>query len=87
MAYKSLTVFRPLILSADLIFFLRSEIVLDIECLSDFFRGFALDHVGNGLASNVKQRFDVEIVGSLAETLAYTRDLGAANERPGSIQE
>ena len=33
--------------------FLRSEIVDDVEQLADLLRSLALDHVGNGLATDV----------------------------------
>lgn len=33
--------------------FLRGEVIDDIKKLPDFFRGFALDHVGDGLASDI----------------------------------
>lgn len=54
--------FSPLILPADLILLLRSEIVLNVECLADFFGGLALDHVGDGLAANIQQALDIEVV-------------------------
>lgn len=55
----------PLILATNLILLLRREVVLDIEGLADFFRGLALDHVGDGFAADVKESFDVKVVGSL----------------------
>jgi len=55
----------PLILTADLILLFRREVVLDVEGLTDLLWGFALDHVGNSLAPNVKERLDVKVVGSL----------------------
>jgi hypothetical protein len=49
----------------DLIFLLRRKVVLDVECLTDLLGGFALDHIGNSLASNVKERPDVKVIASL----------------------
>ena len=62
---EHLSVFSPLVLTANLLFFLGCEIVLNIECFSDLFRRLALDHVGDSFAANVKQSLDIEIVGSL----------------------
>ena len=42
-----------------------SEIVLDVEGLADLLRRLALDHVGDGLATNVQQGLDIEVVGGL----------------------
>jgi len=55
----------PLILTADLVLFLRSEVVLDVEGLANLLWRLALDHVGNGLAAHVEKSFDVEVVRSL----------------------
>lgn len=55
----------PLVLTTDLILLLRREVVLDVEGLPDLLGGFALDHVGNSLASNIEERLDVKVVGSL----------------------
>lgn len=46
---------------------LGGEVVGDVECLADLLWGFALDHVGDGLASNVKEGLDVKVVGGLRE--------------------
>ena len=55
----------PLVLSADLLFLLRGEVVLDVEGLADLLRSLTLDHVSNSLAGQVQQPLDVEIVCSL----------------------
>lgn len=55
----------PFVLAADLVLLLGSEVVLDVERLANLLRGLALDHIGDGLAPDVKQRLDIEIVGSL----------------------
>jgi hypothetical protein len=62
---KRLAVLGPLVLATDLLLLLGREVVLDVECLADLVGGLALDHVGNGLAANVKQGLDVEVVGGL----------------------
>jgi len=55
----------PLILTADLVLLFRREVILDVERLTDLLGGFALDHIGDSLASDVKERLDVKVVGSL----------------------
>ena len=55
----------PLVLTTNLILLLGSEVVLDVEGFADLFWGLALDHIGNGLAADVEESFDVEIIGSL----------------------
>lgn len=62
---KDLAVLRPLVLAADLILLLGGEVILNIEGLADLLGGLALDHIGHGLASDIKKGLDVEIVGSL----------------------
>lgn len=55
----------PFVLAANLVLFLGGEIIGNIESLTDLFRRFALDHVGNGLAADVQKSSDIEIIGSL----------------------
>lgn len=55
----------PLVLTTDLILLLGREVVLDVEGFTDLLWGLALDHVGDGLAADIEESFDVEIVGSL----------------------
>jgi hypothetical protein len=62
-AYGRLSVLGPLVLAADLVLLLRCEVVLDVECLADLVGGLALDHIGNGLAADVEQSLDIEVVG------------------------
>jgi hypothetical protein len=62
---QRLAVLGPLVLAADLLLLLGREIVLDVERLADLVGGLALDHVGHGLAANIQERFDVEVVGGL----------------------
>jgi len=54
-----LAVLSPLILTADLVLLLRGEVILDVERLSDLVGALALDHVGDGLAADIKQRLDI----------------------------
>jgi len=58
-----LAVFGPLVLATDLLLFLRGEVVGDVESLSDLLWRLALDHVCDGLAPNIKERLNVEVVG------------------------
>lgn len=61
----ALAVLGPLVLAADLVLLLGREVVLDVERLPDFVGGLALDHVGDGLAADVEEGLDVEVVGGL----------------------
>ena len=55
----------PLVLTTDLVFFFRGEIILDVEGLPNLLRRLAFDHVGYSLAPNVEKRLDIEVVGGL----------------------
>lgn len=59
----------PLILPTDLILLLGSEVVLNVEGFANLFWGLALDHVGDGLAADVEESFDIKVVGSLRKTI------------------
>ena len=59
---ERLAVLGPLVLAADLVFLLRREVVLDIERLADLVGGLALDHVRDGLATDVEKGLDVEVI-------------------------
>ena len=48
-----------------MLFLIRSKVVFDVEHLSDLLWCLALDHVGNRLASQIKQRLDVQKVCTL----------------------
>jgi hypothetical protein len=61
---KCLAVLGPLVLAADLLLLLGGEVVLDVEGLANLLGGLALDHVGDGLAADVKKGLDVHVVGS-----------------------
>jgi hypothetical protein len=60
-----LTVLGPLVLAANLLLLLGGEVVLDVESLTDLIGRLALDHVGDGLAADVKEGLDVEVVSGL----------------------
>ena len=55
----------PLVLTTDLIFFFRGEVILDVESLPNLLRRLAFDHIGYSLAPNVEEGLDVEVVGGL----------------------
>jgi hypothetical protein len=67
--------FSPLVLTTNLIFFLLGEVVLDVEGLADLLGRLAFDHVGDGLAADIEESFDVEVVGSLSIGSACMRRL------------
>eukprot|EP00035_Acanthoeca_spectabilis_P019872 m.430029 g.430029 ORF g.430029 m.430029 type:complete len:53 (-) comp17106_c0_seq1:423-581(-) len=46
----ALGLLAPLILTTDLLLFLRSEVVLDVEMFADFFRSLSSDHLGDCFA-------------------------------------
>jgi len=60
---QHLAVLSPLVLATDLLFLLGGEVIGDIEGLSDFLGGLALDHICDGLAANVEKRLDIKVVG------------------------
>lgn len=43
------------------------EIILNVKSLPDFLWGFSFDHVGYCFACDIKQTFDIQVVGSLKE--------------------
>ena len=43
--------------------YLRSKVVLNVERLADLLRGLAADHVRHGLAGDVQESLDVQVVG------------------------
>jgi hypothetical protein len=63
-SFGDLAILSPLVLTTDLLFLLGGEVVGDIESLAD-----PLDHVGNRLATNVKEGLDVEVIGGLVGNL------------------
>jgi hypothetical protein len=60
-----ISLFGPLVLTTNLVFLLRSEVILDVEGFADLLRRLALDHIGDGLATNVEKSLDIKIVGGL----------------------
>lgn len=57
--------FGPLVLATNLILLLGRKVILDIERFPDLLGRLALDHVGHGLASDIQQGLDIEIIGRL----------------------
>lgn len=55
----------PFVLTTNLVFLLGGEVVLNVEGLTDLLGGLALDHVGDSLATDIKESLDIEIVGGL----------------------
>ena len=53
---------RPLVLPPNLFLFLRREVILNVEGLTDLFRCLTLDHVSYSLASQIQQSFNVQII-------------------------
>jgi hypothetical protein len=51
--YESSAVLGPLVLPTNLFFFIRGEVVCNVEGLSDLLWRLALDHVGYCLAADV----------------------------------
>ena len=62
--------FSPLVFTADLVLLLGSEVVLDVEGLANLLGRLALDHVGDGLAANVQQGFNIEVVRGLKDIIS-----------------
>lgn len=72
----SLAVLGPFVLATNLVLLFGGEVVLDVESLPDFLRRLALDHVGDGLASNIQEGLDVEVVGSLGRIVSSSQTGG-----------
>lgn len=71
----------PLVLTADLVLLLGSEVILDVEGLADLLGGLSLDHVGHGLAADIQQALDVQVVGSLGKCQCRIPILEGSKER------
>ena len=65
--YRDLLFLAPLILLPDLLLLVRSEVVLNVERLPDLLWGLALDHLCHGLAGDVEETLDVQVVGGKDE--------------------
>ena len=59
-----LCIFAPTILLPHLCLLLRSEIIDNVELLTDLFSVFAFDHRSNLGTSQIKETLDVQIVRS-----------------------
>lgn len=57
----------PLVLLLDLLLLIRCEVGGNVEGLADLLRLLTLDHVGHGLAGQVQEGLDVQIIGSQDE--------------------
>lgn len=55
----------PLVLTADLVLLLGSEIILDVKGFADLLGRLSLDHVCDGLAADVEKGLNVQVVGRL----------------------
>ena len=75
--FENLTILSPLVLTSNLLFLLRGEVVGDVEGLSDFLWRLALDHVRNGLATNVEKGLDIKVVGCLKVLVSKDRSAGS----------
>lgn len=53
------------VLLLDLSFLLRSKVIGDVEGTANLLSALTLDHIGDTLTSNIKERLDIEIIGSL----------------------
>ena len=65
----------PLVFTTDLILLLRGKVVLNVECFTDLFWGFALDHIRNRLAPDIQQSLDIKVVRSLSKCKVSLRSL------------
>ena len=52
----------PGMLPADLLFFLRGEIIIDVKLLANLLRSHVLDHVSNSLTSKIQKAPYVEVI-------------------------
>ena len=64
---NDLTILSPLVLTANLLLLLRGEVVGDVECLADLLWRLSLNHVCDGLTSNIQEGLDIKVVGGLDE--------------------
>jgi hypothetical protein len=49
-----------------LLLFLRREVILNVEDVTNLLRGFVSNHAGDVLARQIQQAFNVQEVGSLS---------------------
>lgn len=73
--WEKCILFSPLILSADLILFLGSEIVLNVKGLTNLLGRFAFDHIRDGFTANVQESLDVKEIGSLTQWMSQSNDI------------
>lgn len=93
---RRLAVLGPLVLATDLVLLLWSEVILDVKRLTNLLWALALDHVGHGLAADIKQCLNIHVVGSednlekhflvdLHELLVPVLDVGGLLARVGIV--
>lgn len=59
----TLAVLSLLVLATDLVLLLRREVVLDVKRRADLLRRLALNYISDGLAANIEEGLNVEVVG------------------------
>ena len=64
-------VFAPRVFAPNFLLLLRREVVLDVEVRADLLRRLSLDHVSHGLAGQIQQCFDVQVVSSLSDAFRF----------------
>ncbi len=52
----------PLILPSYFLFLLWCEVILDVEGFANLLRGLALDHISHGLACQIQQVLNVQVI-------------------------
>jgi len=77
---ECLTILSPLVLPANLLLFFWGEIIGDVEGLPDLLRRLALNHVCDGLATDIKKRLDVKIIGGLRQVRTRCAERRRTNE-------
>ena len=51
----------------NLVLFVWTEIIVNVESLANVYPGHSLDHLGHGLAGDIQEAFDVQVVSRLRE--------------------
>ena len=79
-----LAVLGPLVLAADLLLLLGGKVVGDVKGLPDLLGRLSLNHVGDGLATDVEQGLDIEVVRGLT---GHSISIYTQRMRSGSTRE
>lgn len=53
-SYVGNLLLSPFVFTADLVFFLRGEVILNVESLPNLFRRFSFNHVCDSLAADIE---------------------------------